>query len=329
MYSTCLHCHASLGTNESIEAFPVGRRLAFDAAKGRLWVICPACGRWNLTPLEERWEAVEDCEKQFREARRRVTKGEIGLAHLPSGLRLVRIGAPAMPEMAAWRYGRVFHKRWWTNAVPAASVGVGVYALQLSNVYDQGNLGPGILIGAAVFGITMVTRQRAKSRLVLPDGRVATVKPSDYGSAILRSEHVGEWSLEYRHASTNVNLSGAAATHTLRGLLTTANYFGARPRQVDAALELLSGVRPADYINHLARAAQESGVSDLKHFPPDIRHALEMALHDESERKAMEGELDDLRAEWTVAEEIAQIADDMFLPESLTARMQQLKPGAP
>lgn len=39
MYTTCLFCHSSLGTNETIESFPVGRRLAFDAAHGRLWVV--------------------------------------------------------------------------------------------------------------------------------------------------------------------------------------------------------------------------------------------------------------------------------------------------
>ena len=33
MYSTCLFCHRPLGANESVEHFPVGRRLAFDAAK--------------------------------------------------------------------------------------------------------------------------------------------------------------------------------------------------------------------------------------------------------------------------------------------------------
>ena len=58
MYSTCIFCHAGLGSNEAIEHFPVGRRLAFDAAKGRLWVVCSACERWNLSPLEERWEAI-------------------------------------------------------------------------------------------------------------------------------------------------------------------------------------------------------------------------------------------------------------------------------
>lgn len=62
MYSTCLFCSSALGRNESIEHFAVGRRLAFDAAKGRLWVICPTCARWNLTPLESRWEAIEEKE---------------------------------------------------------------------------------------------------------------------------------------------------------------------------------------------------------------------------------------------------------------------------
>lgn len=39
VYSTCLHCRRSLGRNEAVEHFPVGRRLAFDSAKGRFWVV--------------------------------------------------------------------------------------------------------------------------------------------------------------------------------------------------------------------------------------------------------------------------------------------------
>jgi hypothetical protein len=62
MYSTCLFCNANLGSNEVVEHFPVGRRLAFDATKGRLWVVCRSCERWCLSPLEERWEAIEECE---------------------------------------------------------------------------------------------------------------------------------------------------------------------------------------------------------------------------------------------------------------------------
>src|SRR5687767_1870588 len=99
MYRTCLFCSSALGSNEAVEHFPVGRRLAFDAAKGRLWVVCRKCERWNLTPLEERWEAIEECERAFRATRLRVSTDEIGLARLKEGLELVRIGEPQRPEM--------------------------------------------------------------------------------------------------------------------------------------------------------------------------------------------------------------------------------------
>ena len=93
--------------NEAIEQFPVGRRLAFDAAKGRLWVVCRKCERWNLSPLEERWEAIEECERPFRATRLRVSTDNIGLAQLlPEGLELVRIGDPPASgdgRLAIWR----------------------------------------------------------------------------------------------------------------------------------------------------------------------------------------------------------------------------------
>src|SRR3954469_16366701 len=111
MYRTCLFCSSDLGHNEAVEHFPVGRRLAFDGDKGRLWVVCRRCERWNLTPLEERWEAIEECERAFRETTLRVSTDEIGLARLREGLELVRIGAPQRPEMAAWRYGDQFGRR--------------------------------------------------------------------------------------------------------------------------------------------------------------------------------------------------------------------------
>jgi hypothetical protein len=111
MYTTCLFCNGELGRNECIEHFPVGRRLAFDAARGRLWVVCRRCERWNLTPLEERWEAIEECEREFAGTRLRVSTDQIGLARLKEGLELVRIGEPQRPEMAAWRYGDQFGRR--------------------------------------------------------------------------------------------------------------------------------------------------------------------------------------------------------------------------
>src|SRR5919108_2723496 len=111
MYSTCLFCYADLKSNEAVERFPVGRRLAFDAAKGRLWVVCPRCARWNLSRVEERWEASEQCERLYRGTRLRASTDNIGLARLRDGLELVRIGAPLRPEFAAWRYTAKFGRR--------------------------------------------------------------------------------------------------------------------------------------------------------------------------------------------------------------------------
>src|SRR6185503_3261866 len=88
-----------------LSTFPVGRRLAYDPKKGRLWVICTRCGRWNLTPLEERWEAIDDAERLFRGTRLRMSTDNIGLAQFRGGFELVRIGPALLPEIASWRYG--------------------------------------------------------------------------------------------------------------------------------------------------------------------------------------------------------------------------------
>ena len=49
-------------------------------------------------------------------------------------------------------------------------------------------------------------------------------------------------------------------------------------------------------------------------MPKPARLALEMALHEEQERRALEGELWRLERAWEEAEEIAGIADNLLLP---------------
>src|SRR3954470_4782480 len=144
MYTTCLFCHADLGTNEVIESFLVGRRLAFDAARGRLWVVCRKCERWNLTPIEERWEAIEECERSFSATKLRVSTDQVGLARLRDGLELVRIGEPQRPEMAAWRYGDQFGRRRRRQYM----IGGGVVALAGAVIVAGPMLG---IIGAGAF----------------------------------------------------------------------------------------------------------------------------------------------------------------------------------
>lgn len=50
-----------------------------------------------------------------------------------------------------------------------------------------------------------------------------------------------------------------------------------------------------------------------------------MAAHEEQERRALNGELAELERAWHDAEEIAAIADDLLLPASIGARLDQLK----
>src|SRR5688572_9473403 len=153
MYATCLFCNRPLGHNETLEQFPVGRRLAFDAAKGRLWVVCPGCERWNLTPLDERWEAIEEAEKLYRGTRLRAATDQIGLARLRDGTELVRIGEPLRPEFAAWRYGDQFGRR-RRRQMTIAGVGVaGIGAVVVG----------GMAAGASVGGVGWLLVRLARS----------------------------------------------------------------------------------------------------------------------------------------------------------------------
>ena len=79
MYATCIFCTRPLGSNQVVEHFPVGRRLAFDGEKGRLWVICRKCLRWNLTPIKERVAEIASSGHPSRFITDTANKGHRGL----------------------------------------------------------------------------------------------------------------------------------------------------------------------------------------------------------------------------------------------------------
>ena len=60
-------------------------------------------------------------------------------------------------------------------------------------------------------------------------------------------------------------------------------------------------------------------------MPPEIRLALEMTSHEDSERRALDGEMHLLEEAWKEAEEIAAISDDMFVPEEVSKRLAEMK----
>jgi hypothetical protein len=346
MYSTCIFCNDDLGTNQTIEHFPIGRRLAFDAAKGRLWVVCHHCGRWNLSPLEERWEAIEDSERAFRNTFVRVSTDNVGLARLGDGLELVRIGAPLRPEFAAWRYGRHFGTRRRRTHVIA---GAGIAAAAVAGVAFGPAIAPALTMGAlsiiVVPGITTVMgvipivgmlaardyiqHDRVVARL--PNGRrVVTVRAKHLEDIELRVQgHDGPASLVIHHDNGWSEIEGTAAIHATGVLIAGSNRFGAAPARVQDAVKQIEDA--GDASGFLTEASTRNGwrggrvFSLLNHYrglgamklSPTERLALEMSVHEETERRAMEGELAVLEAAWRDAETIAAISDVDLTPPKL------------
>jgi hypothetical protein len=349
MYRTCLFCSNDLGRNEAVEHFPVGRRLAFDASKGRLWVVCRKCERWNLTPLEERWEAIEECERAFRATRLRVSTEEIGLARLKEGLELVRIGEPQRPEMAAWRYGDQFgrrrRRRYLIGGGAVLLAGTVVVAGPMLGILGAGAISPVWNIGNS---LVQVYRAKKLIPVPAPDGQVLRTRLVDVDRIRLAVEHdtlrlsvpvvpqggAAPWWRYTKMRETRV-LEGEAAMRAAGALLPLINRSGGSAADVQRAVGLVEESETPERL--FANAAQTlaarsgSGFGDprrrtsLKRVPLTTRLALEMAAHEESERRALEGELYLLEEAWKQAEEIAAIADDMFLPESVDADLARLR----
>ena len=347
MYRTCLFCNSDLGHNEAVEHFPVGRRLAFDAAKGRLWVVCRKCERWNLTPLEERWEAIEECERAFRGTRLRVSTDQIGLAKLREGLELVRIGDPQRPEMAAWRYGDQFGRRRRRKYLIAGGVAVVATTVVIAGPV-LGIVGAGAISPMTNLITSGTNLYRAKKTVIVPgpEGRTLRTRLADVdrvkmdlqdGELALHVPVVPRKQVHFRFGPNRetVMLTGEDAIRAAAALLPRLNSGGGSAEQVQNAVGIVEQAgTPTDLFWQAARDLRNrsaSGWGDprrrtaLKRIPVATRLALEMATHEESERRALEGELYLLEEAWKQAEEVAAIADDMFLPASVDSELARLR----
>ncbi len=322
MFSTCLFCSGSLGANQTVEVFPVGRRLAFDTRHGRLWVVCRKCERWNLSPLEERWEAIEACERLYRGTRPRVATEHIGLARVPEGLELVRIGAPLRPEFAAWRYGDQFGRRrrraillGTAAAVAGASVLIGSVAAGAS----------ALVLGQSGNFVNLWVNGRTRVRVRMQDGRVLRLRHPDLLAARFLPAAGGGYDVKvgWKRVET---FRGDEAGRVAGLILPGVNRTGGRPATVRAAVARIEedGGPERFLARTIAQAGRMAPGSGLRRgrdapgaiarLPHATRLALEMSLHEEQERRALEGELIALEAAWREAEEIAGIADDLLVP---------------
>lgn len=377
MYRNCIFCSARLGTNESVEEFPVGERLAFDAAKGRLWAVCGRCRRWNLAPIEERWEAVESAEKRFRGSRLRVHSENIGLAKMPEGGVLIRVGDALPNEFAGWRYGDELLRRrrrmmaWGGVAAAGGAAAMGAGAI----------LTMGVVAAYIPLYATMAGNVAKALSLGLHQRRVVARVPGESGERLIRMTEMfgarlvaspgGGLALEVPDHSPHIRteeggvvrwlppapfrLEGEQATRVLGRSIIHVNRAGASRAQLTAALERLGqaesvqeylrtvsgrggGLFDPDEKQHQRTSIDPKGawrrfvgtfrgeriagrpILATRALPREDRIALEMALHEDTERRALEDDLARYREAWREAEEIAAIAD--ALPDDPLDRLR-------
>ena len=338
MFSTCLFCNRPLETNEAIEHFPVGRRLAFDAAKGRLWVVCKKCERWNLTPLDERWEAIEECERAFRDTRVRLSTDNIGLAKLKEGLVLVRIGEPLRPEFAAWRYGDQFGRRrkraiLWTAAGTAVVGGLAAGAVAIG-------------VSGVIFAqLPNFLNARTRVRIRTAGGKVLKLRrPELLKARILPDVRNQGWSLYVKHSRGEMTFEGEEAVRVAALVLPKLNVMAGSKRTIaDAVTAIEAAGDPEAYLAGLPQLVGRSrdaqpyygrplfpGKPGVIHrLPAPTKLAIEMALHEEQERVALAGELLTLEEAWREAEEVAAIADNLLVPKEVEEFIERHRTGDP
>jgi hypothetical protein len=349
MYSTCLFCNNTLGFNEVIEAFPVGRRLAFDQRRGRLWVVCKKCERWNLTPLEERWDAIESCERLFRDTLKRVSTENIGLARLAEGLELVRIGEPLLPEFAAWRYGDQFGRRRRRAVIGVAATVTMVVGMSLVGLAGTAIGGTAAVVGTSINAaiqwgqLSRMGRRRRTpiTRVTVPGGDRVILRGGDILHLRIRPGTREHWLLRVTFAGGRYSVDGAMGLHAMSSILPHLNAEAGTDAEVRGAVNQLEESGGPDALLHwIARRPeyQEPHIwhrwsrsklpVGLHHLPVETRLALEMAVNEAREREALEGELALLELAWQDAEEIADIADQLVLPSDVDLMLARLRESA-
>jgi hypothetical protein len=126
-------------------------------------------------------------------------------------------------------------------------------------------------------------------------------------------------------------LEGDSAMRAALRLLPKVNDWGGSDAQVQGAVSLLEESPEPGVL--FARAAGLSWVGAgldpgslfLKRMAAEVRLALEMSVHEETERRALEGELAILEEAWREAEEVASIADRLLIPEAVERLIERLR----
>jgi hypothetical protein len=338
VFSRCLFCHKPFPSNGSFLHLPAGRKIAYDPGRGRLWIICDRCQRWNLYPLEDRAEALWALERLARDRGRLLARTE-NVSLLEAGrLVLIRVGEAGLAEQAWWRYGRELRKRrtsyesrfsrvmsYAYGGVAYLGESLGLADVGLNVTWDDTPLAD--IVRWRRFGWA-AWRGRVRCPycdsvlrallydlswwiypLTSEDGKLAVGIPC---------ARCDPWTPEkvYR-------LEGTEAVSVLRRALAYQHVAGASERVIrDAAREIESAGSPDEY----AREVGEERASLWK-LGTTRTVALEIAVNEGAERDMLQLEVRVLEQMWEKEEELARIMDeDLTPPGPLSRHLRRLPP---
>lgn len=347
MYEECQVCRRSLGHNTSIAHMPVGRRLAYDAVRGRLWIVCTKCEEWSLTPLEERWEAIEECEQLFNTAAvhvaSRAPSSTIGMAQA-GDVELLRIGDAPRDDIANARYGPRLLRRRARRTRVATIVGIAagaeVGALVLVGASTGSMQATAYLAAAGLYVAYWIGSAADRFRLTRcrrPDGSTVWLTAADLQTVQVPPQRTQrEWNgtdLALWNGKVDERFYHDAVLTPLGAVLPALNASGGSRLTIASAVKLVDDAEAAvmrDAANATSlrdrkgRAAWQrllQGTKGSEAFlycrPLVERLALEIAVAEELERSALAQHVASVNARVPGESEVADIADNMFLPQGI------------
>lgn len=343
IFDKCLVCGGEFPSNDALEHMARGRRVAYDPDRGRLWVICAACRRWSLVPLESRWEALEELEKLTADEGRLLSSTENVALLRARNLEVVRVGRARLPEESWWRYGRELHRRRERTRRLAATASVGGAVALAGSLAAGGvsmlaawfffNKGEAVVSGARWmrFGSTAWQGRgeceacgevhgkfpfSRRDRLVWSADVPGEEGGRGVGVGAMKASVPCPWCGE-----PWVELRGRESVAMLRRVLAYHHFSGARERRIKGATKLVEAVGGAERLPSRILP----GGKTLHGMGRTGAVALEIALHEEQEKRLLRMEVAELEDRWRREEELAEIIDgeltDVPLVEALRRRV--------
>jgi hypothetical protein len=318
LFTKCLFCGCGFPRNSLFNLVPPGERLAYDPERSRIWSICARCQRWNLIPIDDRYDAIDVLERAVSD-RGHFLAGTANISwYQVDDISVIRIGPARLIERVSWRYGRELIKRGRSYERPRtrfvaatlgafARLGEAFGAFELDR--DWGPSGAADILRWQRFGSVAWT------------GRT----PCPYCHSVLHTLYFGvSWWLRPRFdhgrlvvgvpctrcdpwTPRNVfDVTGTSAQQLLRRALAYQHIAGASEREVTHATKLIERSGSAERLV----LDLSDGRTSLWSLGPLRTLALEIAANHLSERRQLELRLHGIEAEWRIEEGLAAIIDD-------------------